>query len=107
MMKVSGKQEKAKILKAGRPEDIERYLRRPNGLEKKIREWAENLISIEQEALKNSGPQPPDKFLQNKKRDSDLDAEFKRIADPGFEGTVDAAKFICRHYLNRLIPQPA
>lgn len=97
---------KATILEAG-PGDIERYLRKPNWLEKHIREWAGNVIGKEQEALKSVEPQWAHEYLQYKKRVSDLSGEFQKMADPGLGGTIAAVKIIHRHYLGRLLGQPS
>ncbi|HEY8190753.1 MAG TPA: hypothetical protein VIF12_08705 [Micavibrio sp.] len=99
--------------KAGTPEEIERYHNEgkppsePTAVEKKIREWAEGLISAECKALDDAIPQTLCQALENKKRESDLSAEFRKMADPTLNGTIAAVKIIYRHYLNRILPQPS
>lgn len=87
------------------PGDIERYLRKPNWLEKQIRAWAEKLNVQEQQALTDENSRSLDRYEENNYRLHHLKKEFERVSDPGFEGTAAAIKLICRHYFD-LLPQP-
>ena len=79
----------------------------PGTVEKKIRDWAGKLIRREEKALADSGQQTPRLYLENRKKIKDLNEQFRRVADPGLEGTMEAVKILWRYGFGLRTMQPS
>lgn len=68
--------------------------REPGALEKKIRAWAKELIRREEKAIEDMGHDGLRLYVENREKLKKLGEQFRKVADPGFEGTVEAVKVL-------------